>query len=191
VEAGEVSGVEGQVVDGGISVEEMEDLHSRQPGNDGARPVQRAESAHYVFNGPPGGSLQKELCQLLGKVFQIKAQRNCSAETISDILHLLSGLPCVDAAIRANMPTSFKAMLTALRTFGFPKQDLWEYAMCPCGEFYRFVTQVKHSVLVWPQAECPWIHMPMLLLSILCSRRSWAIAIMCCPLTSPEDKVTL
>lgn len=121
----------------GISAQHLERMRSQQPGLDGARRVHRAERAHYEFHGEPGGSIQLDVKDVLLKLFALKAERNCSAETITDLLLLLKELKCVATDVRENLPTSFKAMLTALHKFGFPDSDLWEYDMCPCSQIFR------------------------------------------------------
>lgn len=121
----------------GIRVEAMRTMESQQPGPDGARSVHRATQAHYSFTSQPSSATQQDLYALLLQFFAHKVFTNCSEQAVTDLLLRLRHAKCVDADVRANLPTSFKAMLTALHMFGFPNSDLWEYDMCPCSHIFR------------------------------------------------------
>lgn len=121
----------------GIIAEALRTMESRQPGSDGARCVHRSRQAHYSFTGQPGSATQQEVYEVLLHLFSHKVDTNSSEQAITDLLLRMKTLTSMDAAMRDNLPTSFKAMLTALRKFGFPDNHLWEYDMCPCSHIYR------------------------------------------------------
>jgi len=121
----------------GVSSEHLKQMEDRQPGSDGGKLTHRVQRAAYKFDGEPGGLLQQQLRDLLIQLFRVKGAHNGSAELITDVLGVLAATPLVDDHARANMPLSFKAMLAALHQFGFPRADMYEYDMCPCGELYR------------------------------------------------------
>lgn len=91
-----------------------------------------------MFNAEQGSSTEHDVHDTLLKLFALKVERNCSAETVTDFLSFLRGLHgLLDEDVRSSLPSSFKAMITALLMFGFPCQDVWEYDMCSCSTIYR------------------------------------------------------
>ncbi|KAF5825819.1 hypothetical protein DUNSADRAFT_6719 [Dunaliella salina] len=127
----------------GIPTEILQGLREKQPGPDGARRVRRAQRARYEFRDSSGKErharwLQSKLKLLLLQLFQAKINHHMPAEAVTTILSILSECALVLEEGRTNIPSSFKAMLSALEDFGVPPSYFWEYDMCPCNHIYRY-----------------------------------------------------
>jgi hypothetical protein len=121
----------------GITNEQRMTMENQQPGPDGARSVHRSTQAHYSFTTEPSATTQQHLLDCCLQFLELKADLNMTQRGIDKWLLHYRNAPWVDADLRANLPTNFKALHTALRGFGFPADDLWEYDTCPCSHIYR------------------------------------------------------